>query len=45
MEDGVKQSDDLRMFNRGWVATLLAVFVSVMGTASGASAQGPRRST
>ena len=39
MEDGVKQSDDLRMLNRGWVATLLAVFVSVMGTASGASAQ------
>ena len=39
MEDGVKQSDDLRMFKRGWVAPLLAIFVSVLGTASGASAQ------
>ena len=39
MEDGVKQSDDLSMLNRGWVAMLLAVFVSVIGTASGASAQ------
>jgi outer membrane protein OmpA-like peptidoglycan-associated protein len=27
------------MFNRGWVATLLAVFMSVVGAASGATAQ------
>ncbi|MBW2587610.1 MAG: hypothetical protein JRD92_11775, partial [Deltaproteobacteria bacterium] len=27
------------MFKRGWVAPLLAIFVSVLGTASGASAQ------
>jgi len=40
MEDGVTQSDDLRMFNRGWLATLLAVVISMLGAASGASAQG-----
>ena len=40
MEDGVEQSEDLRMFSRRWVATLLAVLVSVLGVASGASAQG-----
>jgi len=40
MEDGVKQSDDLRMFNRSWVATLFAMVVGVLGAASGASAQG-----
>ena len=40
MEDGVQQSDDLRMFDRGWVAALLAIFVTVFGTASGAAAQG-----
>jgi len=39
MEDGVKKSDDLRVLNRGWVATLLAMFVSLVGAASGASAQ------
>jgi len=39
MEDGVKQSDDLRMFKPGWVATLLAMILSVVGVASGASAQ------
>ncbi len=39
MEDGVEKSDDLRVFNRGWVATLLAMVVSVLGAASGASAQ------
>jgi hypothetical protein len=40
MEDGVQQSDDLRMFDRRWVAALLAIFVTVFGTASGAAAQG-----
>ena len=45
MEDGVNKSDDLRMLDRGWVATLLAVFVSVIGFASGASAQAPQYST
>ena len=39
MEDGVTQSDDLRIFHRGWVATLLAVVMSVLGAASGVSAQ------
>ena len=39
MEDGVTQSDDLRMFDRGSVATLLAVVMSVLGAASGVSAQ------
>jgi outer membrane protein OmpA-like peptidoglycan-associated protein len=39
MEDRVIQSDDLRLFNRGWVATLLALTVTLFGTASGASAQ------
>ena len=39
MEDGVKKSDDLRVLNRGWVATLLAMFVSLVGAASDASAQ------
>ena len=38
MEDGVRQSDDLRKFNRGWVASLIAL-VSVLGGASGATAQ------
>jgi outer membrane protein OmpA-like peptidoglycan-associated protein len=40
MEDGVNQSDDLRMFNRGWVAPLLAMFIGSLGVASGVSAQG-----
>ena len=40
MEDGVKESDDLRMLNRGWVAPLLAMFMCVLGVASSASAQG-----
>jgi len=40
MEDAVKQSDDLRMVNRGWVATLLAMVVGVLGAASSVSAQG-----
>ncbi len=39
MEDGVKESDELRMFNGGWVAPLLATFMTVLGVASGASAQ------
>ena len=28
MEDGVNQSDDLRMFNQGWIATLVAMVES-----------------
>ena len=40
MEDGVKQSDDLGKFSRGWAATLLAMVVGVLGATSGASAQG-----
>ena len=39
MEDRVIQSDDLRMFNRSWVVTLLALAVTTVVTASGASAQ------
>ena len=39
MEDSVNQSDELFMCNRGWVALLLATFVSVLGVASGAWAQ------
>jgi outer membrane protein OmpA-like peptidoglycan-associated protein len=39
MEDGVNQSDDLRMFNPCRVATLLAMVLSVVGLASAASAQ------
>ena len=33
------KSEDLKVLNRGWVATLLAVFVSGLAMASGASAQ------
>ncbi|MGB8330330.1 MAG: OmpA family protein [Polyangiales bacterium] len=40
MEDRVKKSDDLGMFNRGWVAAQLAMWVGVLSAASGASAQG-----
>ncbi|UCF46782.1 MAG: OmpA family protein [Myxococcales bacterium] len=36
----MKQSDDLRMFNRGWAAALLAMVMSVLGAASSAEAQG-----
>jgi outer membrane protein OmpA-like peptidoglycan-associated protein len=39
MEESVTKSDDLRMRNRGRVAALLAFCVSVVGAASGASAQ------
>ncbi len=39
MEDSVNQSDDLRVFKLGWVAAVLAVVLSVLGTASGAIAQ------
>jgi outer membrane protein OmpA-like peptidoglycan-associated protein len=39
MEDGMTKSDDLRMYHRDWVAALLAMFVSVLGAASDASAQ------
>jgi outer membrane protein OmpA-like peptidoglycan-associated protein len=39
MEDRVEKSDELGVFNRGWVAALLAISVSVLGVASGASAQ------
>lgn len=35
----MKKSDDLKMRNRGGVAALLAVCLSVLGTASGTSAQ------
>ena len=38
MEDGVTQSDDLRKFNRGSVASLI-ILVSVLGGASSATAQ------
>ncbi|MBW1832357.1 MAG: hypothetical protein JRJ10_11790, partial [Deltaproteobacteria bacterium] len=33
------QSDDLRIFGRGWVATLLAVVMSALSAASGVAAQ------
>ncbi|MGB8225039.1 MAG: OmpA family protein [Polyangiales bacterium] len=36
----MKKSDDLRILNRGRVAALLAVLVSMLGASSGASAQG-----
>ena len=39
MEDGVNQSDDGRMLDRGWVATLLAMVVGLLGAVSGGSAQ------
>lgn len=39
LEESVKKSDDLRMRNRGRVAALLVVCLSILGAASGASAQ------
>jgi outer membrane protein OmpA-like peptidoglycan-associated protein len=43
MEDRVEKSDELGMFSRGWAAALLAMSVSVLGAASGASAQETRQ--
>jgi len=39
LEESVKKSDDLRMRNRGRVAALLVTCLSMVGAASGASAQ------
>ncbi len=39
LEESVTKSNDLNVLNRGWVATLLAVFVSVVSMASAVSAQ------
>jgi outer membrane protein OmpA-like peptidoglycan-associated protein len=39
MEDGVNQSDDLRMFDRGWVETLLVMVASLLVVVSGGTAQ------
>ena len=45
MEDGVNQTDDLRNLNRGWVATLLAMVVGLLGVVTGGSAQAQQFTT
>jgi len=39
MEDGVNQSDDLRMFKRGWIATLAVMVAGTLLLVAGSSAQ------
>ncbi len=39
MEDGVNQSDDLRMFNQGWIATLVAMVAGTLVLVSGSLVQ------